>query len=69
MPVGTKGLNPKTWTSLLTEEPVTGSAHAQRMLEDWDSVLGRFWQVVPKDMVNKLDHPLGDVREREVAAE
>ena len=48
---------------------LTGSAHAQRMLEDWDSVLGRFWQVVPKDMVNKLDHPLGDVREREVAAE
>ncbi len=36
----------------------TQSAHAAQLLRDWDQVVGRIWQVVPKDMLNRLDQPL-----------
>jgi glutamate synthase (NADPH/NADH) large chain len=36
----------------------TGSALAQQLLRDWDRELGSFWQVVPKEMVGRLDHAL-----------
>jgi len=35
----------------------TQSRHAYRILTDWDLVKGRFWQVVPKEMVNRLEQP------------
>jgi glutamate synthase (NADPH/NADH) large chain len=38
------------------------------MLDDWDRVAGRFWQVVPKEMLTRLPHPLEDTPEL-VAAE
>ena len=36
----------------------TGSALAPALLRDWDRALGQFWQVCPKEMVGRLDHPL-----------
>ena len=41
----------------------TGSAWASEMLEQWDEALPRFWQVVPKEMLTRLAHPLSDMRE------
>jgi len=38
----------------------TGSAWAAELLEQWDEALPRFWQVVPKEMVNRLEQPLTD---------
>jgi glutamate synthase (NADPH/NADH) large chain len=38
----------------------TGSRYAARLLNDWDRELGRFWQVVPKEMLARLAHPLSD---------
>ena len=35
----------------------TGSRFAQDLLNDWDREEGRFWQVVPKEMLDKLEHP------------
>jgi glutamate synthase (NADPH) large chain len=40
----------------------TGSVWANELLEQWDLALLRFWQVVPKEMVNHLEQPLTDVR-------
>jgi glutamate synthase (NADPH/NADH) large chain len=36
----------------------TGSRFAADLLRDWDRVLGKFWQVCPKEMVGRLDHAL-----------
>ncbi len=36
----------------------TGSAFAQGLLNDWDRMREHFWQVCPKEMVGRIDHPL-----------
>ncbi len=38
----------------------TQSAFARTLLTDWDLIVGRFWQVVPKEMLERLEHPLSD---------
>jgi len=38
----------------------TGSAFAEGVLRDWDRHLPKFWQVVPKEMVHRLDQPLAE---------
>lgn len=38
----------------------TDSRWAASLLEDWDSVRGHFWQVVPREMLTRLSHPLND---------
>ena len=38
----------------------TGSTLAAGLLRDWDRHLGKFWQVVPKEMVGRLDKPLAE---------
>ena len=35
----------------------THSRHALRILNDWDRALPKFVQVVPKEMIGKLEHP------------
>ncbi len=45
----------------------TASVFAGELLAQWDVELPRFWQVAPKEMVNRLAYPLKD--ERVVAAE
>jgi glutamate synthase (NADPH/NADH) large chain len=44
----------------------SGSAFAAQLLAQWDVELDRFWQVVPKEMLSRLDAPLNEER---VAAE
>jgi len=46
----------------------TDSKWSGGLLEDWDRIRGRFWQVVPKEMLTRLAHPLDDSLEM-VAAE
>ncbi|MCW3835085.1 glutamate synthase large subunit [Sphingomonas canadensis] len=46
----------------------TDSKYAQGLLEEWDRVAGNFWQVVPREMLSRLAHPLDDDAEA-VAAE
>jgi glutamate synthase (NADPH/NADH) large chain len=36
----------------------TGSALADDLLRNWDHAVARFWQVTPKEMLNRLDHVL-----------
>ena len=38
----------------------TDSGWAKEILRDWDRNLGKFWQVVPKEMLERLPHPLSD---------
>ncbi len=42
----------------------TNSRYARMLLHDWDRVLPRFWQVVPKDYVKYLPVPLGEMAAR-----
>ncbi len=37
----------------------TQSAFALRLLADWDLELPKFWQICPKEMVDRLEQPLG----------
>ncbi|OYY73070.1 glutamate synthase large subunit [Sphingomonas sp. 28-63-12] len=46
----------------------TDSKWSAALLDDWDRVAGHFWQVVPKEMLTRLDYPLDDSVEA-VAAE
>ena len=46
----------------------TDSRWSKGLLEDWDAALAHFWQVVPKEMLTRLPHPLDDSIEL-VAAE
>jgi glutamate synthase (NADPH/NADH) large chain len=45
----------------------TGSAFAAALLNDWEAQRGRFWQVVPKEIVERLAEPSrapGEARRR-----
>lgn len=55
----------------LIEEHVqaTDSKHGEDILRNWDRYVGEFWQVCPKEMVSRLDHPLGDDEQVVEAAE
>jgi glutamate synthase (NADPH/NADH) large chain len=46
----------------LIEEHVqeTQSTHAANILANWDKTRGMFYQICPKELVNRLEHPLGD---------
>jgi glutamate synthase (NADPH/NADH) large chain len=46
----------------------TDSKYAKGLLDEWDRAAGHFWQVVPKEMLTRLPHPLSDEVEA-VAAE
>ncbi len=39
----------------------TGSRHAARLLNDWESERGRFWHVVPKEYARYLARPMSEV--------
>ena len=38
----------------------THSRWGATILSNWEAKLQNFWQVVPKEMINKLDHPVSD---------
>ena len=38
----------------------TQSAYAAQMLREWDLHVGRFWQICPRELLNRLDMPLED---------
>ena len=38
----------------------TESALAARLLREWDVEAGRIWQLCPREMVDRLEHPLDD---------
>ena len=42
----------------------THSVFAEELLADWDRELPRFCQVVPKEMLSRLTHPLGWEQEK-----
>ena len=45
----------------------TGSAFAESLLDTWEAALPHFWQVCPKEMVKRLEHPLSDAPEARTA--
>ncbi len=45
----------------------TNSPLAEKLLAHWDMELEHFWQVCPKEMVNKIAHPLSDEAVQETA--
>ncbi|MGA3304581.1 MAG: glutamate synthase large subunit [Stellaceae bacterium] len=47
----------------------TGSRLAEQILIDWDRELARFWQVVPKEIAGKLEHPLKAEESRAAAGD
>ncbi|QJB69848.1 glutamate synthase large subunit [Parasphingorhabdus halotolerans] len=45
----------------------TDSKWSETILRDWDRWRERFWQVCPKEMVSRLEHPLSDTEAIEAA--
>jgi glutamate synthase (NADPH/NADH) large chain len=61
------------WESVLHDlvtqhADATDSKWSSAMLDDWSRAAGHFWQVCPKEMIDRLPHPLDDMREL-IAAE
>ena len=48
-------------------ERETASPRAADILRDWSKARGLFWQVCPKEMLDKLEHPLSDAAEAQTA--
>jgi glutamate synthase (NADPH/NADH) large chain len=46
----------------------TKSRLGERLLNDWNREVDRFWQVVPKEMLDKLEHPVIPEEEAEARA-
>jgi glutamate synthase (NADPH) large chain len=46
----------------------TSSKWSTTLLEDWERWRGHFWQVCPREMLGRLEHPLSD-SENVIAAE
>ncbi len=38
----------------------TQSAYAAELFSDWENTRGKIWQVCPKEMISRLQHPLSD---------
>ena len=45
----------------------TRSRYSERLLADWTLEIGNFWQVCPREMISRLDHPLVDEAQAEIA--
>ncbi|MEM9682618.1 MAG: glutamate synthase large subunit [Pseudomonadota bacterium] len=45
---------------IAAHQEATQSEWAASILADWEVERVRFWQVVPKEMIDRLEHPLGD---------
>ncbi len=61
------------WQSVLfnlirAHREATDSKWSSALLDDWGRAVGHFWQVVPKEMLSRLAHPLDDSFEA-IAAE
>ena len=41
----------------------TGSVFAKKILAEWELERGKFWQVIPKEMLSRLETPLQDAAE------
>ena len=55
--------------ALIAEHAIaTDSKWSNGILDDWERLRGSFWQVCPKEMLSRLEHPL-DQEETAVAAE
>jgi len=46
----------------------THSRWAKTILSNWDAKRGQFWQIVPKEMIGRLQHPVSDKPEEIAAA-
>jgi len=54
--------------SLVTEHVTqTASVHGVALLRDWEIELGHFWQACPKEMIDRIEHPLSDRAEAATA--
>ncbi|HEY8351230.1 MAG TPA: glutamate synthase-related protein, partial [Sphingomonadales bacterium] len=45
----------------------TQSAHAADILANWDEARKHFWQICPKELQGRLEYPLSDEQDREIA--
>jgi glutamate synthase (NADPH/NADH) large chain len=48
-------------TMIQTHYERTGSRRAMTILDQWETELANFWQVVPKEMIDRLEMPVRDV--------
>jgi glutamate synthase (NADPH/NADH) large chain len=46
----------------------TQSRFVERLLSDWDRELPKFWQIVPKEILARLPHPLTRADEAKLAS-
>ena len=52
---------------LLVPGQQTSTTWAAGLLLDWERVRHHFWQICPKEMLTRLQHPLDDTPQREAA--
>jgi glutamate synthase (NADPH) large chain len=63
--VAVQRLSTRHWEGVLKDlisqhAHATHSLHSANILNQWEFVRGHFWQICPKELVNRLSHPLSD---------
>ncbi len=66
-------LTSRAWEAVLYDlivahRDATDSKWSTTLIDEWDRARDHFWQVVPREMLSRLPHPLDDAPEA-VAAE
>ena len=60
MRIGTSHWEAELKSLVEAHAAATDSALAARLLNEWDVEIGKFWQVVPSEIVARLDMPLSE---------
>ena len=60
MRIGTAHWEGELKSLVETHAAATDSALAARLLNEWDVEIGKFWQVVPTEIVARIDMPLSE---------
>ncbi len=60
------------WEGVVRDLIATHAAETQsplgaRLISDWEIEVDKFWQICPKEMLTRLDQPLSDEPDREIA--
>ena len=60
MRIGTAHWEAKLKSLIEAHAAATDSALSARLLNEWDVEIGKFWQVVPTEIVAQLEMPLSE---------
>jgi glutamate synthase (NADPH/NADH) large chain len=50
----------RSFCAIKAHAAATDSVWSKSIIEDWEHMRSKFWQVCPKEMLSRLAHPISD---------